>query len=180
MTRPQSTRLSLENKKEDTPVSKEGSDRSNKMTILLLICLKRLIKKSPALTAAYLNLSLTELSSISELSIQYHLHTALYLPFKRTKDFLAKQPSPGHLKADNSLDLKIIENMWNFIKGKLKEKDNSSLSLIKKIKLLGTTSITQDYCKRLSNSMPRRIQQVMAAKKRPPSTEDMFEICKNM
>jgi hypothetical protein len=28
-----------------------------------------------------------------------------------------------------------------------------------------TTGITQDYCKRLSNSMPRRIQQVKAAKR---------------
>jgi hypothetical protein len=69
------------------------------------------------------------------------------------------------------------ENMWNFIKRKLKEKDNSSLSkLIKEIKLLGTTSITKDYCKRLSNSMPRRIQQLMAAKGETTSTEDLLEI----
>jgi hypothetical protein len=38
------------------------------------------------------------------------------------------------------------------------------LKLIKEIKLLGTTSIIQDYCKKLSNPKPRMIQQVIAAK----------------
>jgi hypothetical protein len=60
-------------------------------------------------------------------------------------------------------------------KGEAEGEDNksSSSNLIKEIKLLGTTSITQDYCKRLSNSMPGRIQQMMAAKKRPP----VLKIC---
>jgi hypothetical protein len=54
---------------EDTPVRKEGSDSPKKIKILLLICLKRLIKKNPASTASKLKMSLTELSSVSELSL---------------------------------------------------------------------------------------------------------------
>jgi hypothetical protein len=53
------------------------------------------------------------------------------------------------------------------MKGKqLKEKGTSSLpNLNKEIKIMWTTGITPDYCKRLRNSMPRRIQQVVAAKR---------------
>jgi hypothetical protein len=36
--------------------------------------------------------------------------------------------------------------------------------LIQEIKLLWTTSITQDFCKKLSNPKPKSIQQMMAAK----------------
>ena len=50
------------------------------------------------------------------------------------------------------------------MKGKLKTKDISSgPKLIREIKILWTTGIPQGYCLKLSNSMPRRIQQVLAA-----------------
>jgi len=51
------------------------------------------------------------------------------------------------------------------MKGKLKTKDISSgPKLIREIKILWTTGIPQGYCLKLSNSMPRRIQQVLVDK----------------
>jgi hypothetical protein len=51
-------------------------------------------------------------------------------------------------------------------------KEQGTLPKMNKIKIMWTTGITQDYLKRLSNSMPWRIQQVMATKGDPPRTED--------
>jgi hypothetical protein len=61
--------------------------------------------------------------------------------------------------------MNLIENLWNFMKGKLRDKNISSApNLIHKLKILWTTGTSQDYCRRLSNSMPSRIQQVLATK----------------
>jgi hypothetical protein len=55
--------------------------------------------------------------------------------------------------------------MWNFMQGKLKEKDSIYMpKLIKEIELLWTTGIAKDYREIQSNSMTRRIQKVIAAK----------------
>jgi hypothetical protein len=67
-------------------------------------------------------------------------------------------------KLGNNPDLHPIENISNFSQGRLKEKDNSSEpKLIKEIKFQWTTGITQDDSKKLSSSIPKRINQVVAA-----------------
>jgi hypothetical protein len=48
--------------------------------------------------------------------------------------------------------------------------------LISEMKILWTMDIPQGYCKRLSNSMPNMIQQVLAAKGEAASTENLHEI----
>ncbi len=51
------------------------------------------------------------------------------------------------------------------MKNRLRGKDISSLpKLIKEIKLLWTCDLSRDYLKNLSDSMPRRIQEVLKAK----------------
>jgi transposase len=84
---------------------------------------------------------------------------------KRIRDFLSEQPFDVIDWPGNSPDLNPIENMWNFMKGKLKGKNISSTpKLIHELKILWTTGIPQDYCRKLSDSMPSRIQQVLDAK----------------
>ncbi len=51
------------------------------------------------------------------------------------------------------------------MKEKLKTKDTGSVpKLIQEIKMLWTTGLSKEYLKGLSDSMPRRIQQVLAVK----------------
>jgi hypothetical protein len=51
------------------------------------------------------------------------------------------------------------------MKEKLKNKDTGSIEkLIKAIKVLWTTDMSRTYLKNLSESMPRRIQKVLAVK----------------
>ncbi len=51
------------------------------------------------------------------------------------------------------------------MKEKLKSKDTGSLpKLINEIKLLWTLDLSKEYLKNLSDSMPRRIQQVLGVK----------------
>ncbi len=51
------------------------------------------------------------------------------------------------------------------MKGKLRLKNISSApNLIHKLKILRTIGTSQDYCRRLSTSMPSRFQQVLATK----------------
>ena len=84
---------------------------------------------------------------------------------KRLKTYLATKPFQIIDWPGNSPDLNPIENLWNFMKVKLKTKDISSgPKLIREIKILWTTGIPQGYCLKLSNSMPRRIQQVLVDK----------------
>lgn len=65
----------------------------------------------------------------------------------------------------NSPDLNPIENLWSLMKDKVAEKQPSSLSCLEKaIKDVWVTEISQDYCKSLVNSMPRRLQMVIQNK----------------
>jgi hypothetical protein len=51
------------------------------------------------------------------------------------------------------------------MKEKLKSKDTGSIEkLTREIKILWTTDLSKEYLKSLSNSMPRRIRQVLAVK----------------
>jgi hypothetical protein len=80
---------------------------------------------------------------------------------KRIRDFLSDQPFEVIDWPGNSPDLNPIENMWNFMKGK---NISSVPKLIHELKILWMTGIPQDYCRKLSDSMPSRIQQVLDAK----------------
>lgn len=65
----------------------------------------------------------------------------------------------------NSPDLNVIENCWTLLKRKVSSlKPTSREDLINKVKHVWTHDITQEYCKRLVDSMPQRISAVLAAK----------------
>ena len=65
----------------------------------------------------------------------------------------------------NSPDLNPIENCWNWMKDKLKEKNTISQSLlIEEIKKLWCTGFPNEYLRKLSDSMPDRIQIVLKNK----------------
>jgi transposase len=84
---------------------------------------------------------------------------------KQIKSFLEEQPFQVMDWPGNSPDLNPIKNCWSFMKKKLGGKDISSVpKLTNEIKILWTTNICQEYFKKLSNSMPTRIQKVIAAK----------------
>ena len=65
----------------------------------------------------------------------------------------------------NSPDLNPIENCWNYMKDKLKNKDIGSLDkLVFEIKSPWTTDITQSYFKKLADSMQTRLKLVIKRK----------------
>ena len=65
----------------------------------------------------------------------------------------------------NSPDLNPIENSWNLMKDRLKEKNTISLPLlIDKIKKLWCTGLPDGYLRKLSDSMPDRIKSVIKNK----------------
>jgi transposase len=84
---------------------------------------------------------------------------------KRIKEYLADKPFNIIDWPRNSPDLNPIENCWNYMKKKLKSKDTGSIEkLTREIKILWTTDLSKEYLKILSDSMPRRIRQVLAVK----------------
>ncbi len=84
---------------------------------------------------------------------------------KKISNFLAEQPFQVIDWPGNSSDLNPIENCWSHMKRKLKDKDISSVPKpIAEIKMLWTCNLSRQFFKNLSDSMPRRIQQVLAAK----------------
>ena len=65
----------------------------------------------------------------------------------------------------NSPDLNPIENCWNLMKDRLKEKNTISLPLlIDEIKKLWCTGLPDGYLRKLSDSMPDRIKSVIKNK----------------
>ena len=64
----------------------------------------------------------------------------------------------------NSPDLNPIENVWNWMKNQLQEKDTGSVpKLIEAIKEMWCTEVTVNYLKTLSDGMPKRLQLVLEA-----------------
>jgi hypothetical protein len=83
---------------------------------------------------------------------------------KRIKAFLADKPFELIDWPGNSRDLNPIENAWNYMKNALKNEDISSVPrLMEAIKTLWTTNLSKEYFSSLSNSMPKRMQDVINA-----------------
>ena len=65
----------------------------------------------------------------------------------------------------NSPDLNVIENCWHMLKRKVASYNPSSTKELKeKILKVWSQEITQDYCKKLVESMPSRIKAVLKNK----------------
>ena len=65
----------------------------------------------------------------------------------------------------NSPDLNPIENMWNMMKGRLEEKQVTSVEMLKKeIIAIWVTEVSQEYCETLARSMPCRLAKVIEMK----------------
>jgi hypothetical protein len=83
---------------------------------------------------------------------------------KKTMAFLAQQPFIVMDWPGNSPDLNPIENLWNIMKEGLKSKDiGSAPKLQAELKKLWV-SLDQAMLRKLSDSMPRRLQMVLNAK----------------
>lgn len=67
----------------------------------------------------------------------------------------------------NSPDLNVIENLWGVLKKKLRRMKATTLDQLKDNIKMCWNQITPDECKRLVDSMPRRIQAVINAKGSP-------------
>ena len=65
----------------------------------------------------------------------------------------------------NSPDLNPIENLWYVVKNKVSEKHPTSLSALQlAIKEVWVKEISSDYCCKLIESMPHRLQEVIKNK----------------
>ena len=75
------------------------------------------------------------------------------------QSFEILSPWPG-----SSPDLNPIENAWCLVKRKVAERNPTSVkSLMEAIKEVWTTEITAEYCSKLIDSMPERLQAVVKA-----------------
>ena len=84
---------------------------------------------------------------------------------KRIKTFLATQNFSVIDWPGNSPDLNHIENCWAYMKEHLKKEDiNSVPKLTEAIKKLWVSGLSQEYLRKLNNSMPVRIEKVIRAK----------------
>jgi hypothetical protein len=82
---------------------------------------------------------------------------------KRIKEYLADKPFNIIDWLGNSPDLNPIKNCWNYMKER--SKDTGWIEKVTRaIKILWTTDLSKEYLYILSDSMPRRIRQVLAVK----------------
>ena len=62
----------------------------------------------------------------------------------------------------NSLDLNPIENFWKLMKDRVVDKHSACLKVSKMpLKIVWTKEISSDFCKRITDSIPRRLQAVI-------------------
>lgn len=85
------------------------------------------------------------------------VHTA-----KKVKSWIGQQNIEILDWPGSSPDLNVIENCWQVLKLKVAKTNPTSYDdLIQKIKQVWVTEITPEYCQKLCDSMPRRIQAVI-------------------
>jgi transposase len=84
---------------------------------------------------------------------------------KKVKDFLKEKDVVVMDWPGNSPDLNPIENVWNNMKNKLRKKAITSVPVLQQeIMKLWVLETTQEYLKKLSDSMPKRLQLVIKHK----------------
>ena len=84
---------------------------------------------------------------------------------KKVMALLKEQPFSVMDWPGNSPDLNPIENVWGYMKGKLKKTRMTSLQqLIQQIKLFWVRDLSKEYLLKLAHSMPQRIKLVLEAK----------------
>ena len=87
---------------------------------------------------------------------------------KLTKKWLADNDIPLMDWPGNSPDLNPIENLWNVMKNKVAKKDTSSIPKLKTAILdVWTQDFTTSYLENLTNSMPKRLNDVLKCKGDP-------------
>ena len=84
---------------------------------------------------------------------------------RKVMSLLKEQPFSVMDWLGNSLDLNPIENVWGYMKSKLKKTKMTSLQqLINEIKLFWVRDLSPAYLLKLAHSMPERIRKVVEAK----------------
>jgi transposase len=83
---------------------------------------------------------------------------------KKVKDFLKDEDMEVMDWLGNSPDLNPIENVWNIMKNKLKKMTITTVPVLKEINWLWVLNTSQKYLRKLSDSMPRRLQLVIEHK----------------
>ena len=96
---------------------------------------------------------------------------------KVAKTFLAEKGIKVLDWPGNSPDLNLNENLWTNIKNKVAEKHPSSAKdLVKMIKEVWVKEISQEFCRNLVHSMPRRLQEVIKPEGDPQNTNFWIKI----
>jgi len=84
---------------------------------------------------------------------------------KVVKNFLNQNHIQNLSWPGNSLDLNPIENLWNLTKKKLSEKNSSNLDALQTAtKDVWVRNVSPNYCCKLINSIPRRLQEIIKNK----------------
>ena len=83
------------------------------------------------------------------------------------KKFLGKKNIRQLNWPENSPDLNLTQNLWMLLKNKVSEKQpTNTKSLVTAIKEIWTKEISAEYCKKLIDSMPQRIEAVLISRRR--------------
>ena len=97
--------------------------------------------------------------------VESHVKFELLLYSKNVTTFLKSKKVKVLDWPGNSPDLNPIKNLWMVVKNKVAEKQASSAKELKKaIKEVWVKKITPEYCRKLVESMPKRLNDVIKCK----------------